>query len=78
MCTSISAHIHPLMNMISVTENWLGYQRSMFTVGPVHTRNHGQGCSGAEPDHAARQMGEGEGSYYMPLQGGGIAININK
>ena len=27
----------------------------MFTIGPVHTRDHGIGCSGADPEPAARQ-----------------------
>ena len=30
-------------------------QRVIFTVGPVHTRDHGPGCSGADPESAARQ-----------------------
>jgi len=37
----------------------------MFTMGPVHTRDHGLGCSGADPEPAARQTG---GSYIMPIQ----------
>ena len=38
----------------------------MFTVGLVHTRDHGPGCSGADPEPAARQTGGG--SYIMPIQ----------
>ena len=38
----------------------------MFTVGPVHTRDHDAGCSGADPELAARQIGGG--SYIMPIQ----------
>jgi len=38
----------------------------MFTVGLVHTRDHGPGCSGADPEPAARQTGGG--SYIMPSQ----------
>jgi len=38
----------------------------MFTMGPVHTRDHGSGCSGADPKPAARKIGGG--SYIMPIQ----------
>ena len=38
----------------------------MFTVSPVHTRDHSLGWSGADPERAARQIGGG--SYIMPIQ----------
>jgi len=37
----------------------------MFTVGPIHTQNHGPGYSGADPEPVARQTGGG--SYIMPI-----------
>jgi len=30
---------------VAVIENQRGYQRIMFTVSPVHSRDHGPGCS---------------------------------
>jgi len=33
---------------------------------PVHTRDYDPGCSGADPEPAARQTGGG--SYIMPIQ----------
>jgi len=38
----------------------------MFTVGLVHTPDHGRGCSDADPKPVARQIGGG--SYIMPIQ----------
>ena len=37
----------------------------MFTVGPVRIRDHDPGCSGAEPEPIARQIGGG--FYIMPF-----------
>jgi len=37
----------------------------MFTVDPVHTRDHGLGYFGADPEPAARQTGGG--FYIMPI-----------
>jgi len=42
----------------------------MFTMGPVHTRDHGRRCFGAEPKFAARRMSRGKGHIYMPWEGG--------
>ena len=38
----------------------------MFTMGHIHTRDHDLGCSGADPEFAARQTGGG--CYIMPIQ----------
>jgi len=38
----------------------------MFTMGPIHTQDHGPGCSGADLEPAARQTGGG--FYCMPIQ----------
>jgi len=38
----------------------------MFTVSPVHTRDHDPRCSGADPEPVAGQIGGG--SYIMPIQ----------
>jgi len=35
-------------------------------MGPIHTRDHSPGCSGADPELAAGQTGGG--SYIMPIQ----------
>jgi len=34
-----------------------GNQRSMFTIGLVHTRDHDLGCPNAEPELAAKHSG---------------------
>jgi len=46
----------------------------MFIVGPVHIRDNGPGCSGAEPEPVARQT-EGEGHIHMPIQEESIYIS---
>ena len=38
----------------------------MFIVGPVHTRDHGPGCFGTDPEPSTRKTGGG--SYIMPIQ----------
>ena len=44
----------------------------MFTTGLVHTRDHERGCSGAEPEHVARQ--DGRVMFICPEKGEYINI----
>jgi len=57
MCSNVPARIHPLMNkMRLVIRNWR-YRRTMFTIGPIHTRDNNPAYSGAELEHAVRNKG---------------------
>ena len=40
----------------------------MFTMGPVHTWNHGQGCSDAELKLDRESKRRGKGHIYMPIR----------
>jgi len=43
MCTSVPTHIHPHLSKLRfVIGNRRRYQRTIFTVGPVHTREIGR------------------------------------
>jgi len=69
-----------------VIENQRGYQQTMFTVGPVHTRDHGPVCSIAGVRNISRDDQEGliecplsrwnreEGSQHSPRSPGGPQV----
>jgi len=44
-------------------------QRIMFTMGPVHTRDHGPLCSVTDTEPTVRRW-KGKGLIYMPWEGG--------
>jgi len=45
----------------------MGYQRTMFRVGPVHVRDHGSGCSVASVRNRPERILEVV-LIYMPIQ----------
>ena len=69
MCNSVPAHIHPHMSKSRLLlETDGGYQRTTFTVGPVHARDHGPGRSVAGVQN--RPQGVQEGLIGCPYQDG--------
>ena len=47
MCPGVPTPIHPLMSkMRLVIKNWWDYQRTIFIMGPIHTRDNVLRCSG--------------------------------
>ena len=65
---SLYTHISTSEQRKIVIRNQRGYQRTMFTVGPVHTWNHDRGLLcywSTEPTTR-----HSEGSYRMPFQNG--------
>ena len=55
MCPGVQTHIYPYMSKMSfIIENWWRDQRTMFTIGPMHTRDNDQGYCSAEPEYAAK------------------------
>ena len=66
MCPSIPTHIHPHMSKPRMLLKLMMKPMCYAYNGSRTSQDHDPGCSGANPEPAARQIGGG--FYIMPLQ----------